>query len=1180
MTQWQKIYFKCELSNFLELWLFNIFAAQNPFSMKKHSYLSIIATISALLIATFTNLKAQCSVSIFPGTATVCSGGSTSLRASGATTYTWTPSTGLNTTLGDSVIASPSFTTVYTVTATQAGDSVNCTATVMVTVNALPTITVSGQTTICAGGSTPLTASGATTYNWSPGAGLSNSGGPNVTASPGFNTNYTVTGTSANGCSNTAVVSISVLAPPSATITTVNPTCYGSANGSLTTNVSGGTPPYTYTWNNSATTNSLNNVAAGYYSVTVTDANGCHAGDSAYLTQPSSINVSNPVFTNPTCNGASNGSINLGGITGGTAPYTYLWSNGATTNNNTSLAAGSYTVTITDNNGCTKTADTILTQPAPIITTAITHNATCYGLNNGSAYDSVQGGVKPLSYNWSNGATNSIIAGVLASSYTVTVTDNNGCTGTATAIIGQPAPINGNLLVVNASCGKSNGNITAKPTGGTAPYTYSWSNGATTNLIYNMPVAAYTVTIKDSNACQVIDSATILTPAPLSVTANSTNASCGTKNGTATAIPSGGSVPYNYSWTTVPAQTGVTAGNLAAGSYSVTVTDGFGCTATAGVTVTASSGPAISPTITQSTCGASNGAISVNVTGGTAPYRYSWNNGDTVSSNNNLPSGTYIITVNDAANCSTYQAINITDAGAPTVTVNSITNVACNSDTSGSISITVTGGATPYKYAWSNTATTQNINDLSAGPYQVSVTDANGCTIIQAMNVTEPAPLSLTTNSIFAGCGSADGGANVSVTGGTKPYQYSWSTGSTISSISNLAVGTYSVTVTDSNTCATDALVSVSNASGPLVTLDSVVNFNCVNKTLGDIVINATGGTPPYNYAWTNGASTQNIYDLTSGNYGVTVTDAAGCAGSASAKITTALPQGVSICMATVDPSTGFINLAWDPDLNSRIKYYYIYRETTAPGIFNIIGHSSGSSGLYVDTISNSGNRSWAYEISELDSCGQSSPISQSVLFKTIHLTTTLANSTTVDLVWDNFEGATFTHYIIYRDSVPGITYDSIASVSPNTFGYVDTPPMSYTGTWFYHVGIGGATGCSSHGPLHGIEAINYNASKSNTGNIYFNPPLNVQNMPSVNSLNIFPNPTRGMFNLSMNLNKQQTVVVKIYDDLGQLIEQENYTKQNGKMVEQYDMSAYAKGIYTIQVITSDGVTYRRVVLQ
>lgn len=1103
------------------------------------------------------------------------------LRASGATTYTWTPNSGLNTTLGDSVIASPSTTTIYTVTATQTGDSINCSATVVVTVNATPTITVSGQTTICAGGSTALTASGATSYNWSPGVGLSNSGGPNVTASPTSTTNYTVTGTTANGCSNTAVVHINVTVPPSATIIPVNPTCYGSANGSLTTNVSGGTPPYTYTWNNSATTNTLSNVAAGYYSLTVTDANGCHAGDSAFLTQPSQINAPNTVFTNPTCNGGSNGSINLGGIIGGTAPYTFSWSNGATTNNNTNIAAGSYTVTITDNNGCVQSYDSSLSQPAAIVTTIVANNPKCNGLNTGNIYDSVKsGGVYPLAYTWSNGATSSLITNVAAGTYTVTITDNNGCTNTATTTITQPVPINGNLAVVNASCGKSNGNITVKPTGGTPPYTYAWNNGATTNLIYNMPVAAYTVTITDSNGCQVIDSATILTPAPLSVTANSTNASCGTKNGTATAIPSGGSVPYNYSWTTVPAQTGVTATNLTTGSYSITVTDGFGCTATAGVIVTASSGPAINPSITQSTCGASNGAISVNVTGGTAPYRYSWNNGDTVSANNNLPSGTYIVTVSDAGNCSTFQAINITDAGAPTVTVSSIKNVACNSDTSGSISITVTGGSLPYKYAWSNTATTQNINDLSAGPYQVSVSDASGCTIIKSMNITEPAPLSLTTNSIFAGCGSSDGGANVSVAGGTKPYMYNWSTGSTISSISNLAVGTYSVTVTDSNACATDALVSVSNASGPLVTLDSVVNFNCVTKTLGDIITNATGGTPPYSYAWTNGASTQNIYNLSSGNYGLTVTDAVGCAGSASAKITTALPQGVSICMATVDPATGFINLAWAPDLNSRIKYYYIYRETTAPGIFNTIGHSSGSSGLYVDTISSSGNRSWSYEISELDSCGQSSPISQSILFKTIHLTTTLANSTTVDLVWDNFEGAAFTHYVIYRDSVSGISHDSIASVSPNTFGYTDTPPLSYTGSWYYHVGIGGATGCNSHSPYHGIEAVNYNASKSNTGSIVFNTPLAIQNMASVNSLNIFPNPTRGMFNLSMNLNKQQTIVVKIYDDLGQLIEQQNYAKQNGIMVQQYDMSTYAKGIYTIQVITNDGVTYRRVIMQ
>ena len=223
-----------------------------------------------------------------------------------------------------------------------------------------------------------------------------------------------------------------------------------------------------------------------------------------------------------------------------------------------------------------------------------------------------------------------------------------------------------------------------------------------------------------------------------------------------------------------------------------------------------------------------------------------------------------------------------------------------------------------------------------------------------------------------AGCGASTGGAGVAVSGGTSPYTYSWNTGATVYNLTNVAAGTYTVTVTDKAGCTLTGLASVENATGPLVTLDSVIDMNCATKTLGQILITASGGTPPYSYLWSNSATTQNVSGLNAGNYAVTVTDAAGCKGTAGATITTALPAGATICMVTVNPKTNYNPLTWDSINPGKIQEYLIYRQTTTPGIYNVIGHSAGNSGTYVDTLSNAGKRSWWYEISELDSCGSS----------------------------------------------------------------------------------------------------------------------------------------------------------------------------------------------------------------
>jgi len=1123
----------------------------------------------------------------------VCLGKSSTLKATGASTYAWSPTATLSAPSGDSVYATPTTTATvtYTVFGTSSAGCISTAATVNVGVYALPsTPTVSSNSPVCAGQPLNLTTpSGSVAYSWTgPNSYTSSTQNPTISVTTTANSGtYSVVATaSVTGCQSLpGTGNVVVNALPTITITPASASiCLGKSD---TLTASGAT---SYTWSpqtNLSTPSSAQVIASSTTTTTYT-VTGVYNGCSN--TKPITVTV-NPLPPNP--NVGSNGPIcsgnalNLTATSTGASTYSWTGPNSFTSNTQnptitaaSTVATGTYSVIAQSSLGCNSSGAgtlAVTVNATPTLTITSTNPSVCPG---GSSYLTANGA---NSYVWTAAASLSAISmgnatatPTATTSYKVTGTSINGCTAVdSTTVIVENLAIT--LNTVNESCnGLTNGNITATVTGGTPTYKYSWNNGGTTNLIYNLATGGYTVTVTDNIGCTGTASTTVTQPSALSVSATATNTSCGKSSGSVTASPTGGVPPYNYSWTTTPVETGDVVTGLASGTYSVTLTDGTGCTANAKATVGGSNSPTINATFTNSTCGTPDGKAKVTVTNGTPPYRYSWNNGDTLSTDSNMAAATYVITVTDAAGCLTFEPVNINDATGPTITINSVTNVTCNGGSNGAIAITATGGAGGYKYKWSNGATTASISGLSAGPYLITVTDVGGCVAVNTITITEPTVLAGSVSITAASCGTSNGGAGVLVSGGSSPYVYSWNTGATVYNLTNVAAGTYTLTVTDKNGCTLTSLASVDNASGPLVTLDSVINMNCATKTLGEILISTSGGTPPYAYLWSNSATTQNVSGLNAGNYAVTVTDAAGCKGTGSASITTALPPGMPICMVTVNPKTNFNTLIWDSINPNRIQEYLIYRQTTTPGVYTVIGHSAGNSGTFVDTLSNAGKRSWWYELSELDSCGQASPIGESILFKTIHLTATLTSTSAVNLVWDNFEGATFQRYIIYRDTVAGIVSDSIASVDTNTFGYVDHPPYT-TKTYYYHIGIGGNFGCSL---VPRALSINYNASKSNTGNITVKNTTGIPTISSVNSLTVFPNPNRGMFTMSLDIAKQENIRVRIYDALGKAIEEDSYSAQSGKLLKQYDLSAFSKGVYTVQVISDDGVTYRKVVIQ
>ena len=681
-------------------------------------------------------------------------------------------------------------------------------------------------------------------------------------------------------------------------VATMTATTCGLNNGSAVAIVSGGTGPYTYLWSNGATTSSISNLAAGSYTVVVTDKNGCTATFTSTIATSTNVTV-NVSSTNAAC-GVNNGTATAT-ASGGTAPYTYTWSNGGTTASISGLGAGTYTVVVTDSKGCSVTRAVIVTSTSGLSVSISSSNLKCNGDNNGTATANVTGGTSPFTYLWSNGATTSSISNLVAGVYSVSVTDKNGCSASATVTITQPTRLVLSITSTATSCGGINGTVTVSASGGTSPYSYAWSNGATTASVSNLAAGNYNVVVTDANGCKATASVTVSASTNLTVSVAGVNAACGANNGTATATIIGGTAPFTYLWNT--GATSASISGLGAGTYSVVVTDKNGCTGTASVVITASSSITVSISKTNATCNGNNtGSATATASGGTAPYTYVWSNGATTATISNLVAGIYSVTATDKNGC-TATASTIVAQPAAVILTTSSTPTSCGSS-NGSASVVAVGGTAPYKYAWSNGATTASISNLASGTYTIVVTDANGCTGTATVVVAASTGLSVSITGVNASCGASNGSATVSVSGGTAPFTYSWSNGATTAAITGLGAGTFTVSVTDKNGCTGRASVTIVASPGITIAVTKT-NVLCNGDANGTATATVTGGTPPITYLWNNGATTATISNLAVGIYSVTATDKNGCSASGQvivaqpAKLTLALTSTPATCLST-----------------------------------------------------------------------------------------------------------------------------------------------------------------------------------------------------------------------------------------------------------------------------------------
>ncbi|WP_052598631.1 T9SS type B sorting domain-containing protein [Aureispira sp. CCB-QB1] len=748
------------------------------------------------------------------------------------------------------------------------------------------------------------------TYQWSNGATTEDVTGL-------FSGSFVVTVT--DGLSGVTVSNVlTVTAPPVINVvadTIINILCAGDSTGSVDLSVSGGVPGYTYIWDNGATTQDVSGLPAGPMNVTVTDANGCTASAKAIgIDSVPPIIVTLDSIDNVTCNGAANGGVFIS-VTGGRGgTYNYLWSNGATTQNITGLSGGAYSVTVTDSSNCVMLSGPhIVNEPNILaVTFDSLQNVDCNGNGNGAVFITVTGGTANYNFNWSNGATTEDITGLSGGTYSVVVTDANGCVdSTGPHTVNEPAVLTLTLdSIQHIDCnGDADGAVFVTVTGGTTNYTYAWSNSATTQDITGLNGGNYTITVTDANGCTVSDTAYVVNEPPVLVATldSIVDVSCnGFGDGGVFISVTGGTTNYNFLWSN-----GVTTEdnpNIGGGSYTVTITDANGCSVTSGphIVVEPAGMTLTLDSINNVSCnGANDGGVFITVTGGAPNYTYLWSNTATTEDITGLSGGSYIITVTDANGCTVSSGPHVvTEAPALVITLDSIDNVSCNGANDGAVFITATGGTGGYTYAWSNTASSQNITGLGGGSYTVTVTDAAGCTAVSGPHVvTEPTQLVATLDSINnVSCnGLSDGGVFVSITGGTVPFSYLWSNGATTEDATGLIAGSYTLTVTDTNGCtATTGPHIVTEPTALVITLDSIDNVSCNGAADGGVFITATGGTGAYTYAWSNTGSSQNITGLSGGSYTVTVTDANGCTAVSGPHVVTEAPALV-ITLDSID---------------------------------------------------------------------------------------------------------------------------------------------------------------------------------------------------------------------------------------------------------------------------------------
>ena len=902
------------------------------------------------------------SVSLTANNTTICDGASAMLSATTEgclnCNYDWSNNSNLN---AASQTIQPSSTATYIVTVT---NSMGQTATdqATITVNNPPTILSSTVTPVSCDGndgmiSLALTGTAPINVVWSNGIT-----GSLITDLPSGPISVTIT--DGNQCVTTAQYTVGQDSQISANENITNVDCNGASSGAINITPNGGNGALSFMWSNGFTTEDIDQLTAGSYVLTITDNSNCNFIETYVVTEQSPIIVSDEIG-HVDCAGNNIGSINLT-VSGGNPGYTFNWSNGNMTSNPQNLPAGIYEVTITDNSNCTTTESYTIFEGSSLQVSASVNHVDCFGGNDGSINIVPSGGDGNYNFNWSNGNMTGNPQNLTSGTYSFTLTDQNSCNYNGSINVNQPDAIELSGSISSLSCSEgNNGAINLAVQGGSSPYTYQWSNGQTTQDIGSLTADTYFVTVEDSNDCLATMNFEV-TPSgnSISLTAMISPASCfGNNDGAIDLMVNGGNGNYSFDWDS--GQNTEDINNLAAGVYTVLVTDGEGCMSEEQFIIDQINAITINPTTVEVSCfGLSDGSIQLNTSGGSTNFDYEWSSGQDTEMIENIPSGTYFVTITDSNDCQMIEVFEINEPD-EIVLFSNTNNVSCFGLSDGMLNVTASGGSGMLDLNWN---TNQNLNALTAGEYMVTITDQNTqCELIESYIIDQPDTLEgdvIITNISCSGL--LDGAIDLTPSGGIGDYTFLWNINNQMTEdVDELPAGSYTVLITDENDCVSVVNATVTEPAPIVILFDPTYPTTGNDGALQAIVI---GGQSPYIYNWSDGQTGPLATNLSPGNYTVTITDDNDCTTSTSFLLTPASNEELSAIdyfNVFPNPNTGifWIDIVQKTNRDLTIKVFNTlgqrlkeWKESDAI-IHKTVSLENLSSGLYFIEISSEDGR-------------------------------------------------------------------------------------------------------------------------------------------------------------------------------------------------------------------------------
>lgn len=743
---------------------------------------------------------------------------------------------------------------------------------------------------------------------------------------------YTVTVEDDNGCTGSATTT---LTQPEAIMPKIEIksgiACKGR-HGTLEASATGGTfrtnngiPSYQYLWSNNSSSN-LYTAQAGFHMVTVTDDNGCSKTTAIELEEPEELKVEiQQNFRHYgrviSCPGEDDGemtAVATGGTTLPSQPYRFSWTGPSTSSTfKVEGGAGTYSVTVTDANNCPASASAVLQDPPQITASiAITSEISCHGGNDGVLAISAKSGTPPYTYEWqgSNNKTHTLTA--KAGKYTALVKDVNNCPVSVEKTLEDPRSISPLIKITTSFNGfpnQCNGDakigLEATRTGGVNPVSYKWSTGDTTSSIGGQKAGTYSVEITDAKSCKEATSITVIDPPALQVSIapdtsyNGRDITCfGKSDAILRVSAAGGAKRYSYEWENNTNLRDSIRSNLPAGTYSVRATDRNNCSATGTYIVTPPNALSTEVKILSSYNGqhirctnSKDGKLEATATGGTQPYSYKWNSGQTTQTLNDVGAGLHVVVVEDANKCVVQESISVLNPEPVIADVTILSDyhgkpISCYGAANGSIKASASGGTGSFSFLWNTGQTSSQIDHLTEGSYIVKASDENGCWDNADVYLDDPEEVAVKIkilsnyNGFALSCkGSTNGHLGTTVTGGTGPFSYKWNTGEETHELINIGANTYSITVVDTNMCsAVDAVVleDPEKVSASIFVKTDYHGFpiSCYDSLDAVLEGRATGGTGNYFYSWNGGDTTTSLLDnVGAGYYDLMVIDQNGC---------------------------------------------------------------------------------------------------------------------------------------------------------------------------------------------------------------------------------------------------------------------------------------------------------------